>query len=183
MLRPEFVRDKFSDTVESLFKITYEKYSEYEERVIDDTIQEDIRKLEDRMYTRDEVEEIAMKEARHAIQMEKSLKQSRASRAGKSFEIIVQNLLGEIGIKCERITRGDKKVHLRRIDLVIPDKKTAIESPDRAHFLSLKTSLKERWKQVAEEQEQGQRTHLLTLLQREVISNAVAHRITGHAVL
>ena len=94
----------------------------------------------------------------------------------------MQELLALVGIPSEAVTRGDKKYNLDRIDLVIPDRQTAINNPDKAHFLSLKTSLRERWKQVIEEQQPGQRTHLITILQGETLSNNAAEEIVKHGI-
>ena len=182
MLLPQHVRIKFSDVVETIFEMTYKIYLEHEKRVINTTIKESIDSMKKEMFTKDEVRVIADDITKKSIKLEKSFKQSRASRAGKSFEILVHDLLKDLGIKSEHVTRGDNRAKLRRIDLVIPDRKTAMETPDKAHFLSLKTSLRERWKQVVQEQTQGQRTHLITLLQKEIISNAVAQNITEHGI-
>lgn len=182
MLEPEFVRTRFSDSVEKVFATTYDTYKEYEENRLDALANKIFLEERDNM-TKGEGLEAFKRAVSKATSMEKSLSQSRVSRAGKSFETIVQELLAIVGIRSEHITQGNKKANLRRIDLVVPDKKTAIETPDKAHFLSLKTSLRERWREVVEEQTQGQRTHLLTLLQREILSNATAKKITDHGII
>ncbi|MDA7949737.1 MAG: hypothetical protein MPJ78_19995, partial [Hyphomicrobiaceae bacterium] len=43
--------------------------------------------------------------------------------------------------------------------------------------------LRERWKQVVTEQNAGQRTYLLTLLQRETLSNDNAESITRSGIV
>jgi len=45
------------------------------------------------------------------------------------------------------------------------------------------TSLKDRWKLVVEDQKQGQRTYLLTLLQREKLTKEVADKIVKAGIL
>lgn len=178
-----FVRGRFSDAVEEVFRATYETYRRYEHEAVDsfaeDTFLSGWRDGMDR-----DAALAAFKEAvAGGIRLEKSLSQSRSSRAGKSFETIVKRLLAILGIPSEAVTRADKKSGLRRIDLVIPDRETAIRTPDKAHFLSLKTSLRERWREVVEEQTQGQRTRLLTILQNEIISNATAMKIVGNGII
>lgn len=181
MLKPAFVRNQFSDALESVFNVTYERYKGYEKDAID-SLAESLLSGWSSSISRREALGMFRTAVTEAIKMEKSLSQSRSSRAGTSFEIIVQELLSIIGIPSERVTRGDKKAGLNRIDLVIPDRKTAVTSPDRAHFLSLKTSLRERWREVVEEQTQGQRTHLLTILQNEVLTDRVAQNIVEHGI-
>ena len=182
MLEPSFVRSRFSDALEKVFSGTYETYKRYEKSAIDSFAEEAFLSGWSSSVGRDEALEMFRTAVTEAIKMEKSLSQSRSSRAGSSFETIVQELLSIIGIPSERVTRGDKRSGLNRIDLVIPDRETAVTSPDRAHFLSLKTSLRERWREVVEEQTQGQRTHLLTILQNEVLSNRVAQNIVDHGI-
>ena len=182
MLESDFVRNRFSDALEKVFSVTYETYKRYEEDAINSFAEEAFLAGWSGSVDREEALKMFRTAVREAIKLEKSLSQSRSSRAGSSFETIVQELLNIIGIPSERVTRGDRRAGLNRIDLVIPDRETAITSPDRAHFLSLKTSLRERWREVVEEQTQGQRTHLLTILQNEVLSNRVAQSIVDHGI-
>ena len=180
-LTPQAVLNHFSDAVETVFGATYDAYKRHERGRIEAHKRKFTEGLPE-MVPRKRVEEIASGIADGVIDLEKSLKQSRASRAGKSLERIVQAMLALVGIPSEAVTRGDKKYNLDRIDLVIPDRETAINNPDKAHFLSLKTSLRERWKQVIEEQQPGQRTHLITILQGETLSNNAAEEIVKHGI-
>ena len=182
MLEPDFVRDSFSDALVKVFDVTYETYKRYERDAVNSFAEEKFLSGWSNSVGKEEALEMFRTVVKEAIKLEKSLSQSRSSRAGSSFETIVQELLSIIGIPSERVTRGDRKAGLNRIDLVIPDRKTAVTSPDRTHFLSLKTSLRERWREVVEEQTQGQRTHLLTILQNEVLSNRVAQSIVDHGI-
>lgn len=183
MLEPTFVQDRFSDALEAVFAATYATYRRYEEREIDALIDGEFMSVWERGAGADAARAAFRNALYGAIRLEKSLRQSRSSRAGSSFETIVQELFLVIGIPSERVTRGDRRTGLSRIDLVVPDRETAVRAPDRAHFLSLKTSLRERWREVVEEQTQGQRTHLLTILQKdERLSDTVAQKITGHGI-
>ena len=65
--------------------------------------------------------------------------QKRKARGGGTFQMAVEYLLRKIGIPCEKPAGKYGKI-LKRIDLVIPDQKTAIEKPDQALFLSAKRS-------------------------------------------
>lgn len=76
-----------------------------------------------------------------------SASQVRKSRAGRSFEHHIARLLrdGQIIFQEQAITGG------RRPDFVLPNVKTLkakIRTYDEALILSLKTTLRERWKQV-----------------------------------
>ncbi len=111
----------------------------------------------------------------------KIFEQSRASRADKTLDKIVQDLLTLAGIPSEAVTRGDKKYNLDRISLVMPDRQTAVDNP-KAHFLSLKTSLSGHWKQAVEERQLGQKTHMITVLQGKTLGNNVAWGIVKHGI-
>ena len=88
--------------------------------------------------------------------------QKRKSRGGGTFQIAVEYLLRKIGIPCEK-PKGKYGKTLKRIDLVIPDQKTAIERPDQAFFLSAKRTLRERWKQTIPERKPSWRVFLITI--------------------
>ena len=182
MLEPSFVRSRFSDALEKVFSVTYETYKRYEKGAIDSFAEEAFLSGWSSSVDREEALEMFRTAVTEAIKMEKSLSQSRSSRAGSSFETIVQELLHIIGIPNERVTRGDKRAGLNRIDLVIPDRETAAASPDRTHFLALKTSLRDRWRRRLFLHNQGQIIHLLTILQNEVLSNKVAQNIVEHGI-
>ncbi len=182
MLDVLYVRDCFSTAVELYYRTCYEIYQEYEQRVIANLTHDALARIHKDTLTKTEVEAILKVVVGEAIKTEIHLKQSRYARAGQSFEIVVRELLKLIGIPSEHMTREDKASGLRRIDLVVPDRKTAIDRPDKAHFLSLKTSLKDRWKLVVEDQRPNQRTHLLTLLQNESLSTNVIDKIMERGI-
>lgn len=88
--------------------------------------------------------------------------QKRKSRGGGTFQTAVEYLLRKIGVPCER-PKGKYGRILKRIDLAIPDQKTAIEKPDQALFLSAKRTLRERWKQTIPERKPSWRVFLITV--------------------
>ena len=77
---------------------------------------------------------------------EKDVGNMRKARGGKTFEKAILKLLKFIGISCE-IPTGKSREKLRRIDIVIPSIEVAMQTPDRAVFLTCKRTLRERWKQ------------------------------------
>jgi len=182
-LKPAYVEKNFSEVCELLFYETYSIYQKYEKKALEDMSDNVLKKYGKETYTHNDVKKILREATVEASLLEKSLKQSRASRAGKAFELIVSKLLQTMGIPHEKVTIEDKKTGLRLIDMVIPDTKTAIKDPDQARFLSLKTSLKDRWKLAVEDQKQGQRTYLLTLLQNEKLTKEVAEKIVTAGII
>ena len=182
-LQPTYIEQNFSELCELIFYEAYKVYQKLENDSLDELGNSLQNKLYKKNFTEQDFKKMLSEVIAESTSFEKSLKQSRASRAGKAFELIVMKLLEEIGIPNEHITKEDKKSGLRPIDIVVPNRETAISDSFKAHFLSLKTSLKDRWKLVVEDQKQGQRTYLLTLLQREKLSKAVADKIVNAGIL
>jgi len=95
-------------------------------------------------------------------EMEFKAGQMRKSRGGAAFEEIIALLLKQVGIPVEKPSKKTKKL-MKRIDYVSPDAETAEKTPDKAIFLAMKRTLRERWKQVVPEQMKGARLYLVTL--------------------
>jgi len=80
-------------------------------------------------------------------ELEKSLSQSRVSRAGHTIELILQTLLDCFGIKYER----NKKINEEQLDFVIPNVETLKKDPENAIIISVKREVRERWREVVGE--------------------------------
>ena len=109
-------------TARKLEKKCHEIYRKYEERVRE--------KWKDKVP----VEEL-----------EKSLSQSRVSRAGHTIELILQTLLDCFGIKYER------NINEEQLDFVIPNVETLKKDPENAIIISVKREVRERWREVVGE--------------------------------
>jgi len=105
------------------------------------------------------------------VEFERSASQMRKARAGQALEIYTQKLFDMMDIPCEK-PAGVEKDKLNRTDLVVPDKKTAFKQPDKAKFISIKTTLAERWKQVVPEQNRGWAVYLITLDKKLTVKKA-----------
>ncbi len=92
----------------------------------------------------------------------------------------INNRLRLIGIDAE-FPSGMAKEKLRRIDIVIPSNKVALETPDRAIFLTCKRTLRERWKQEIPQVRANQRVYLLTI--DEELSKTKAEEINEKALI
>jgi hypothetical protein len=173
----DFIKSNFSKACEAAFDEAHRIYNLHQDGFLDRLSSDIVEGKGKTKFTLDDVKSLVREAVGHGTEAEMTLKQSRASRAGKAFELIVMRLLHMIDIKNEHITDEPDGSNLRRIDIVVPDKRTAAEDPFKAHFLSLKTSLKDRWKLVVEDMAEGQRTYLITLLQGEKISKNVVDKI------
>lgn len=79
--------------------------------------------------------------------LEKSLSQSRVSRAGHTVELILQRLLDYMGVEYER----NVKINGEQLDLVIPNKETLKKDQKNAVIISIKRKVRERWREVVGE--------------------------------
>jgi len=88
--------------------------------------------------------------------------QMRKARGGSSFQKIIRRLLNLSGVPCEE-PHSELRQILKKVDLVAPDGETAKNTPDKAIFLAVKRTLRERWKQVVPEQMKGARLYIVTI--------------------
>ena len=95
-------------------------------------------------------------------ELEKIMGNMRKARGGKTFEKMIYKLLKLSDISCE-IPGRKAKEGLGRIDLVVPSVETALNTPDRAFFLTCKRTLRERWKQEVPQARLNQRIYLITI--------------------
>ncbi len=117
-----------------------------------------------------------------AVQLfEKRVGNMRKARGGKTFELLLQKCLDSIGIPAEIPKGKEIRQKLRRIDLVIPDVQTALETPDKAIFLTCKRTLRERWKQEIPQIGPNQTVYLITIDQE--LSEQKAQEIQSHNLI
>ncbi len=94
--------------------------------------------------------------------LEKDLGNKRKARGGATFQKAILALLNHIGISAEN-PKGKGAKQLRMVDIVVPSVQVALETPDRAFFLSCKRTLRERWKQSVPEGGAQRRIYLVTI--------------------
>ena len=75
-------------------------------------------------------------------EFEKSLDNARKARAGATLEKIFLKLLDLYKVKYEK----EVQIGEAEFDFVVPDKRSAIENPERSVLISLKREVRERWK-------------------------------------
>lgn len=88
--------------------------------------------------------------------------QRRKSRAGKSLENHVETLLTNAGIKFDR----QPKVEKTKPDILIPGKKEYLDGAfpvEKLFVVGVKTTCKDRWRQVTREAKRVRDKHILTI--------------------
>lgn len=129
---PEFVRRHFNQLLREVFERTLDVLEEYEEQVDIAVLKQAGFKLTPQRY-------------RLLREYFLSVSQSRKQRGGKDFELQVQALLERANIPFEAQPREE------RVDLILPNRQLWERDRARAVLLSLKRTLRERWRQVADE--------------------------------
>ncbi|MEM4273325.1 MAG: type II restriction endonuclease [Candidatus Caldarchaeum sp.] len=126
------------------------------------------------------VKDIALELVKPVRMMEFRAGQMRKARGGKTFELAVEKLLKCAGVPCQKPDK-DTRTALKRIDLVSPDADTAKQTPDKAIFISVKRTLRERWKQVVPEQMKSARIYLVTI--NGELTGEKAEEIRQHGIV
>lgn len=150
----EDVITNFDTLVCEIESAATKKYREYEEQATLKLLQlweRDNDELINRLFSNSEkIDDKKEIFSRILFQLVKLVKESefrfgqmRKARGGGAFEKIIEMLLNQAGILCEKPSSKTRKL-MKRIDYVCPDAKTAEETPDKAFFLAAKRTLRER---------------------------------------
>ena len=114
--------------------------------------------------------------------------QSRRSRAGKTFEVIIYKVYEILGYDYDSQSKVGRKsfdsVGLgKKVDSILPSIEAFKERRNKAIIGTMKTSLRERWQEVAEEIERTKIPviHLLTV--DESISKSKAMEMANHNII
>lgn len=170
ILTPEYIKAHFSECVTTLEPKAFGVYLDYEEKAflsaIDIWISQNestIRGVSEKgLHASDFAKEVIKLFYPVVQRLEFESGQTRKARGGRTFELVMEYLLGRIGVSCQKPKGKEFTKLLKRVDLVVPDQVTAIERPDKAFFLSCKRTLRERWKQTIPERKPSWRVFLLT---------------------
>ena len=175
ILQKKNILENFSDCFEAMESKTYEIYMNYQKEAEDlskrqllESKEKQIGKIKERLASKgsgdvdkcvNEIGDIFWDSARD---FEFSMGQSRKSRAGKALEMILMKLFQIADVPCEK-PKGKAGKKFNNIDLLVPDLETVNEKEDLAVFLSIKRTLRERWKQADQEAKGGWTVYLITL--------------------
>ena len=107
-----------------------------------------------------------------------STTQSRRSRAGKTFEQLIESLLEHFDIRFDN--QGSVSSGLfsdaglgKKVDAIVPSIEKYIENRSKCSVVTMKTSLRERWQEVAEELSRTNVPHIYLLTVDEAVTTNV----------
>jgi len=114
--------------------------------------------------------------------------QSRRSRAGKSFEAIIYKIYESLGYSYDSQSKVGRKTFSdlglgKKVDSILPNIDCFAKRRNKTIIGTMKTTLRERWQEVAEEIERTKipEIHLLTV--DEDISKSKAQEMANHNII
>ncbi len=114
--------------------------------------------------------------------------QSRRSRAGKSFEAIIYKIYESLGYEYDSQSKVGRKTFDslglgKKVDSVLPNVEAFKKRRNKTIIGTMKTSLRERWQEVAEEIERTKIPEIHLLTADENISKSKAQEMANHNII
>jgi EcoRII C terminal len=114
--------------------------------------------------------------------------QSRRSRAGKSFEAIIYKIYENLGYEYDSQSKVGRKTFDslglgKKVDSILPNIKCYAERRNKTIIGTMKTSLRERWQEVAEEIERTKIPEIHLLTADENIPKSKAQEMANHNII
>jgi hypothetical protein len=114
--------------------------------------------------------------------------QSRRSRAGKTFEAIIYKIYESLGYEYDSQSKVGRKTFDslglgKKVDSILPNVKAYAERRNKTIIGTMKTSLRERWQEVAEEIERTKIPEIHLLTADENIPRSKAQEMANHNII
>jgi hypothetical protein len=114
--------------------------------------------------------------------------QSRRSRAGKSFEAIIYKIYESLGYEYDSQSKVGRKTFDslglgKKVDSILPNIQAYAERRNKTIIGTMKTSLRERWQEVAEEIERTKIPEIHLLTADENIPKSKAQEMANHNII
>lgn len=114
--------------------------------------------------------------------------QSRRSRAGKTFEAIIYKIYEELGYEYDSQSKVGRKVFDKlglgkKVDSILPNVNRFAQRRSKTIIGTMKTTLRERWQEVAEEIERTKIPQIHLLTADEDISKSKAQEMSNHNII
>lgn len=114
--------------------------------------------------------------------------QSRRSRAGKSFEAIIYKIYENLGYEFDSQSKVGRKTFDslglgKKVDSILPNIEAFKKRRNKTIIGTMKTSLRERWQEVAEEIERTKIPEIHLLTADESIPKSKAQEMANHNII
>lgn len=116
-----------------------------------------------------------------------SATQSRRSRAGKTFENIIEYLLKTFDFSFDNQASIGKHFYKvqnigKIVDIIIPGKEEYVSNRSKCQIISMKTTLRERWQEVVEEMTRTNIPHIFLLTVDKSITPGILDTLGHHNI-
>lgn len=115
----------------------------------------------------------------------KSTSQSRRSRSGTTFELLMERILTLKKVpwqKQKSLSHTLKRELGKKVDLVIPSGEKYTENRSQTMVITLKTSLRERWQEVIDEIARTRVPRIFLMTVDQDLNKQMAHTIDSHNI-
>lgn len=116
-----------------------------------------------------------------------STTQSRRSRAGKEFELVIEQIMGIYGYAYESqsnvgTARFEELDLAKAVDFLVPSADAYLSNRPKCAVITAKTTLRERWQQVAEELQRTNVPAIYLLTLDEGVSESIVKKLTKYNI-
>lgn len=152
----EYFRNHASEILLDLHKDAWELFQNNEKKFTEDVMLHITPDSFKKMNGEEAIRRYVVEFSDHIYNLQLSNTQSRRTRAGKEFEIILELILKHSGVECQAQSEIGKKFYSQNglgklVDLVIPSAEAYTNNKRNTILLSSKTILRERWQEVTDE--------------------------------
>lgn len=152
----EYFRENASAILLDLRKDTWKLFQENEKKFTEDVMLSITPHDFKKMNGEEAIRRYVLEFSDHIYSLQLSNTQSRRTRAGKEFELILELILKHSGVKCQAQGEIGKDFYTQNglgklVDLVIPSADAYTKNKRNTILLSSKTILRERWQEVTDE--------------------------------
>lgn len=123
----------------------------------------------------------------YVYQLALSTTQSRRSRAGRTFEQLIESLLDHFDIPFD--TQGTIASNVftksglgKKVDAIVPGVDSYIKNRSKCAVVTMKTTLRERWQEVAEELSRTNIPHIYLLTADENVTENVVNTVRNYNI-
>lgn len=170
----KYFQENASKILLDLRKDTWRLFQDNEKKFTEDIMLNITPDAFKKMNGEEAIRRYVVEFSEHIYNLQLSNTQSRRTRAGKEFELILELILKHCGVECQAQGEIGKDFYAQNglgklVDLVIPSAEAYTKNKRNTILLSSKTILRERWQEVTDEVKRtGAREIFLATIDEEV---------------
>lgn len=182
--------DGASEFVLGVRELCWQEFLEYEREFnvdVADPLTDSMTSLPTVATTKEIVAAFLYENSDHLFELAKSSSNSRRSRAGKEFEILVEEMFQRARVPFDSQGKIGSAVFKsaalgKLVDCVIPSVATYSHNKRDCVLVSMKTSLRERWQEVVEEMRRTGVAEMMLATLDSSVSRDTIEKLSGHNI-